>query len=274
MNYSFRLHSLRKIRLKEKYEIPLKRFFKNIRSSSGNSRAERPLCGLRCFVSRRFFRGKNKIIIPSIYTGFEACIYRRRIIPDDVAALACAQRAQIACRLDESFSRRSRHRSLSGASSLRERRSAGSSLKFCVIAEGEGDVYPRFAPTMEWDTAAGDAVLRAAGGVVLAAGRPAPYGKLEPGLRNGGFVAWGDPRLAAAAGIVNTASIRPEDICRGGRRQRFALKATLLPGRLISDASRAAATRREGEESDVGLDAPGIAGRRVAAGAPRCPVPL
>ena len=81
---------------------------------------------------------------------------------------------------------------------IRERRSAGSSLKFCVIAEGDGDVYPRFAPTMEWDTAAGDAVLRAAGGVVLAVeGGPLRYGKVGAGLRNGGFVAWGDPRLAA-----------------------------------------------------------------------------
>ncbi len=79
-----------------------------------------------------------------------------------------------------------------------ERRSAGSSLKFCVIAEGEGDVYPRFAPTMEWDTAAGDAVLRAAGGVVVSVeGGPLVYGKAAAGLRNGGFVAWGDPRLAA-----------------------------------------------------------------------------
>lgn len=82
--------------------------------------------------------------------------------------------------------------------SIRERRAAGSSLKFCVIAEGEGDVYPRFGPTMEWDTAAGDAVLRAAGGIVLAVeGGPLLYGKIGAGLRNGGFVAWGDPRLAA-----------------------------------------------------------------------------
>ncbi len=81
---------------------------------------------------------------------------------------------------------------------IRERRSAGSSLKFCVIAEGEADVYPRFGPTMEWDTAAGDAVLRAAGGIVLAVeGGPLAYGKIGTGLRNGGFVAWGDPRLAA-----------------------------------------------------------------------------
>lgn len=78
------------------------------------------------------------------------------------------------------------------------RRSAGSSLKFCLLAEGEADVYPRFAPTMEWDTAAGDAVLRAAGGVVLSvAGGDLRYGKAETKLLNGGFVAWGDPAYAA-----------------------------------------------------------------------------
>lgn len=80
---------------------------------------------------------------------------------------------------------------------IEARRSAGSSLKFCVIAEGEGDVYPRFGPTMEWDTAAGDAVLRASGGATLSVdGGPLLYGKLAAGLRNGGFVAWGDPRAA------------------------------------------------------------------------------
>jgi 3'(2'),5'-bisphosphate nucleotidase len=82
-----------------------------------------------------------------------------------------------------------------------ERRPAGSSLKFCLIAEGKADVYPRFGPTMEWDTAAGDAVLRAAGGATLAAeGGPLAYGKIATGLRNGAFVAWGDPRLAARFG--------------------------------------------------------------------------
>ena len=69
-------------------------------------------------------------------------------------------------------------------------RTAGSSLKFCLVAAGEADVYPRFGPTMEWDTAAGHAVLRAAGGtVVTPEGKPFGYGK--PGLRNGAFVAWG-----------------------------------------------------------------------------------
>jgi 3'(2'), 5'-bisphosphate nucleotidase len=76
-------------------------------------------------------------------------------------------------------------------------RAAGSSLKFCRLAEGAADIYPRFGPTMEWDTAAGDAVLRAAGGVVLEpSGRPLRYGKVETGYRNGPFIAAGDPAAA------------------------------------------------------------------------------
>ncbi len=54
--------------------------------------------------------------------------------------------------------------SLRGAHPTIEMVSKGSSLKICLVAEGAADVYPRFAPTMEWDTAAGDAILRAAGG--------------------------------------------------------------------------------------------------------------
>jgi 3'(2'), 5'-bisphosphate nucleotidase len=73
---------------------------------------------------------------------------------------------------------------------IAELRHAGSSLKFCAIAEGEADVYPRLAPTMEWDIAAGHAVLLAAGGRVTDLdGRPMPYGK--PDYRNAHFVAWG-----------------------------------------------------------------------------------
>jgi 3'(2'), 5'-bisphosphate nucleotidase len=83
---------------------------------------------------------------------------------------------------------------------IRKRTSAGSSLKFCAIAEGDADVYPRFAPTMEWDTAAGDAVLRAAGGVVRTTSGPdLRYGKDEAGFRNSGFIAFGDPALATSA---------------------------------------------------------------------------
>jgi 3'(2'), 5'-bisphosphate nucleotidase len=69
---------------------------------------------------------------------------------------------------------------------------AGSSLKFCLIARGDADVYPRIATTMEWDTAAGHAILNAAGGCVLGLdGTPLRYGKREAGFKNAGFVAWG-----------------------------------------------------------------------------------
>lgn len=82
---------------------------------------------------------------------------------------------------------------------VKQRQAAGSSLKFCRIAEGAADVYPRFGRTMEWDTAAGDAVLRRAGGIVNdAAGNPFRYGKFADGLANGPFVAWGDPLAATA----------------------------------------------------------------------------
>ena len=67
---------------------------------------------------------------------------------------------------------------------------AGSSLKFCRLAEGVADLYPRFGTTMEWDTAAGHAVLAAAGGSVSTIeGAPLTYGK--PGFRNPHFIARG-----------------------------------------------------------------------------------
>jgi 3'(2'), 5'-bisphosphate nucleotidase len=68
--------------------------------------------------------------------------------------------------------------------------SAGSSLKFCLVAAGEADIYPRFGRTMEWDTAAGHAVVLAAGGRVTdVSGAPLLYGK--PGFENPHFIAWG-----------------------------------------------------------------------------------
>ena len=68
--------------------------------------------------------------------------------------------------------------------------SVGSSLKLCMVAEGKADAYPRFAPTMEWDTAAGHAVLSAAGGrVENPDGSEFMYGKSE--YRNGAFIARG-----------------------------------------------------------------------------------
>lgn len=71
----------------------------------------------------------------------------------------------------------------------------GSSLKFCLLAEGNLDCYPRFGPTSEWDTAAAQAVVEGAGGkVVDLEGRPFRYNCRDT-LLNGGFVALGDPAL-------------------------------------------------------------------------------
>jgi 3'(2'), 5'-bisphosphate nucleotidase len=76
-------------------------------------------------------------------------------------------------------------------------RAAGSSLKLCLIARGEADFYPGFGPTMEWDIAAGHAVLSAAGGrVVTLEGGPFLYGKRE--YRNGPFLASGGGPASAA----------------------------------------------------------------------------
>lgn len=71
--------------------------------------------------------------------------------------------------------------------------SAGSSLKFCLIAAGEADLYPRHGRTMEWDTAAGQAVAEAAGARVTEEdGRPLLYGKKARGYDNPHFIVWGD----------------------------------------------------------------------------------
>lgn len=67
-----------------------------------------------------------------------------------------------------------------------------SSIKLCRIAEGAADIYPRHGPTMEWDIAAGQAVLEAAGGrLTTPEGEPFLYGKAQDGFRNGWFVARG-----------------------------------------------------------------------------------
>jgi 3'(2'), 5'-bisphosphate nucleotidase len=74
---------------------------------------------------------------------------------------------------------------------------AGSALKFCRLAEGAIDVYPRLAPTSEWDVAAGHALVAAAGGTVLAPdGGALRYGGAHDGFRVAGFTAWGDPAAA------------------------------------------------------------------------------
>lgn len=78
-----------------------------------------------------------------------------------------------------------------------ERRQLSSSLKFGILAKGEADLYPRAGPTSEWDTAAGHAVLAAAGGTVTTIdGAPLLYGNADRGFINPDFVAWAREPLA------------------------------------------------------------------------------
>lgn len=80
-----------------------------------------------------------------------------------------------------------------------ETRTISSSLKFALLADGEADIYPRLAPVSEWDVAAGEAVLTAAGGVVIGAdGAPLRYGQAADAFRVRSFLAAGGPAAAAA----------------------------------------------------------------------------
>lgn len=99
-----------------------------------------------------------------------------------------------------------RTKQLIGQLPVAEFTSAGSSLKLCLVAAGRADVYPRLSPTMQWDIAAGHAVLRAAGGRVLSLAQVgaeatelayrAPASLDGSGLENSAFIAIGDPELA------------------------------------------------------------------------------
>lgn len=105
---------------------------------------------------------------------------RARAIPDEGATVVASRRHGDAEMLDRFLA----------DYSVKDLLSAGSSLKFCLVATGRADLYPRFGRTMEWDTAAGHAVLLAAGGdVEMAEGGPLTYGK--PDFANPYFIARG-----------------------------------------------------------------------------------
>lgn len=102
--------------------------------------------------------------------------------PDLKALVAFASRSHAAESTDEFLKRLA----------IAEKRKASSSLKFCLIARGEADLYARLGQTSEWDTAAGHAILRAAGGSVTTLdGKPLEYGKSQMRFANPKFVAWG-----------------------------------------------------------------------------------
>jgi 3'(2'), 5'-bisphosphate nucleotidase len=79
-----------------------------------------------------------------------------------------------------------------GQFKIQQRTAAGSSLKFCVVAKGDADIYPRVGRTCEWDIAAGHAILNSAGGsVTMLDGAPFLYGRSADRFRNPDYVAWG-----------------------------------------------------------------------------------
>jgi 3'(2'), 5'-bisphosphate nucleotidase len=81
-------------------------------------------------------------------------------------------------------------------------------MKFGLVAAGEADVYVRCARTMEWDTAAGDAVVTQAGGLVVGSdGAPLTYGHRERGYANGCFAALGDPALAGRLPLPSVCAV-------------------------------------------------------------------
>lgn len=134
------------------------------------------------------------------YTGANGAAEKLEISPE----LAISARARIGCRKRGEALTAVASRSHNSpeteeflkAQGITSTKSVGSSLKFCLVAEGEADVYPRFGRTMEWDTAAGDAVLRAAGGITLEPGGEVfRYGKTrqahDSDFANGHFIAWG-----------------------------------------------------------------------------------
>jgi 3'(2'), 5'-bisphosphate nucleotidase len=83
---------------------------------------------------------------------------------------------------------------------IADRLASGSAVKFCQVAEGAADVYPRLSTTCEWDVAAGHAVLVAAGGVITTpAGGALNYGQVAGNFRIPAFIAWGDPAAATLA---------------------------------------------------------------------------
>jgi 3'(2'),5'-bisphosphate nucleotidase len=117
-------------------------------------------------------------------------------VPDPAALVALASRSHMTPETEAFLAQYS----------VASYRQAGSSLKFCAIACGEADIYPRLGPTCEWDTAAGHAVLAAAGGSVTTVdGAALTYGKGDPRWLNPHFIAWGRggvlaPRKAGVAG--------------------------------------------------------------------------
>jgi len=122
----------------------------------------------------------QEITLEALETGAE--VMKTRPVPSDQAMTIVASRSHGSKALEAW---------LEGIN-VKRRVNIGSSLKFCEIAQGTADIYPRFGPTMEWDTAAGHAIVLAAGGVVTLddCSSRLYYAKHETDYKNPGFIVW------------------------------------------------------------------------------------
>jgi 3'(2'), 5'-bisphosphate nucleotidase len=132
-------------------------------------------------VTERIYAAADGAATLTIGEGEPRPIHCRRPSPAGLVVLASASHRDAAA-FDQFIAR----------FPVAEIKRAGSALKYAILAEGEADLYPRFGRTMEWDTAAGHAILNAAGGCLTRVdGTPLTYGK--PGFDNPAVLAWGTP---------------------------------------------------------------------------------
>ncbi|MBL9055208.1 MAG: 3'(2'),5'-bisphosphate nucleotidase CysQ [Rhodobacteraceae bacterium] len=127
---------------------------------------------------RLFYTGADGVAVEELADGT-----LRRIgvsSPDNAALMVVASKSHRDQATDDYI----------GKYAVKDMKSAGSSLKFCLVATGEADLYPRLGRTMEWDTAAGDAVLRGAGGHVVRFDDHTPLAYGKPGWDNPFFIAY------------------------------------------------------------------------------------
>ena len=132
-----------------------------------------------------------------LYFSGEDAAYRVDIAPDGALDMSQAVRLTVppfdaaGLRVIASAKHRAKETdALISQLHIKQTMGASSSYKFCLLAEGKADLYPRHGRTMEWDTAAGQAILQAAGGVVTTTDhKPLTYGKLNRGLDNPSFIA-------------------------------------------------------------------------------------
>ena len=132
--------------------------------------------------------------LDTMFFGAGAGTAMRSVGGSDAQPISCrdVSSSGIDVLVSRSHSRNERLDDYLADKNVRERLPCGSALKFGVLAAGEADLYPRFGPTSEWDTAAGHAIVLAAGGdIETFDGKPFAYGKVEKKFLNPGFVAFG-----------------------------------------------------------------------------------